>query len=208
MHIEEFEAWSAAYDHFNAALFQGRLPAVVFEYTNRKTVRGFAAPDRYADKDGAASHVVAMNSTLFIDRPLRDTLSTLVHEMTHIEQFEEGTGTRPGYHNRRWGELMKRVGLHPSHDGKPGGRETGQRVTHYVIPGGPFDVAADDLLSTGWIIRFAQRTGAADKAAPKGRTAFSCSACLAKAWAQDPQRVLYCGCTPVPMLMHAAVASL
>jgi hypothetical protein len=32
---------------------------------------------------------------------------------------------------------MKGIGLQPSTTGEPGGKETGQSVTHYVLPGGP-----------------------------------------------------------------------
>jgi len=38
--------------------------------------------------------------------------------------------------------MMKRVGLHPSTTGRPGGGETGTRVSHYVIPGGGFERTA------------------------------------------------------------------
>ncbi len=37
---------------------------------------------------------------------------------------------------------MKAIGLHPSSTGKEGGEETGDRVSHYILPDGPFDVAA------------------------------------------------------------------
>jgi hypothetical protein len=54
---------------------------------------------------------------------------------------------------------MKEIGLQPSTIGQPGGKETGQSVTHYIIPGGAF-------LSGLW--------GAAAAAPlPRGRTAGS-----------------------------------
>jgi hypothetical protein len=36
---------------------------------------------------------------------------------------------------------MERIGLMPSATGAPGGRRTGQRMTHYIIRGGLFDRA-------------------------------------------------------------------
>lgn len=50
---------------------------------------------------------------------------------------------------------MERVGLMPSDTGEPGGRKVGQSMTHYIIAGGPFDMACDELLTghfrlSGW----------------------------------------------------------
>ncbi len=42
---------------------------------------------------------------------------------------------------------MERVGLMPSDTGEPGGRKVGQSMTHYIIAGGPFDMACDELLT-------------------------------------------------------------
>jgi len=38
----------------------------------------------------------------------------------------------------KWAEHMRGVGLIPSDTGAPGGREVGQRVTHYIEAGGGF----------------------------------------------------------------------
>jgi hypothetical protein len=45
---------------------------------------------------------------------------------------------------------MKGVGLQPSSTGAVGGKETGHRVSHYVIPGGLFAKAFAELASTRW----------------------------------------------------------
>ena len=58
--------------------------------------------------------------------------------------------------NGVWGEIMKGVGLYPSHNEKPGGRETGFKVSHYVIPGGPFEVACAELLKSGFDISYVE----------------------------------------------------
>jgi hypothetical protein len=65
-------------------------------------------------------------------------LATLVHEMVHLEQDHFGTPSRSGYHNKEWAAWMDRVGLTPSNTGAPGGKRTGQQVTHYIVPDGPF----------------------------------------------------------------------
>jgi hypothetical protein len=45
---------------------------------------------------------------------------------------------------------MKALGLHPSSTGDVGGKETGQRVSHYIIDGGAFDQSFSRLASLGW----------------------------------------------------------
>jgi predicted SprT family Zn-dependent metalloprotease len=96
-----------------------------------------------------------MNPKRFKHRSTQDVLATFVHEMTHLEQTAFGKPTRTGYHNRAWGALMKRVGLYPSSTGEPSGKETGQRVHHYIIAGGPFSIACAALLKTGLTIEYA-----------------------------------------------------
>jgi hypothetical protein len=56
-----------------------------------------------------------------------------VHEMVHVWQHAFGKPSAGGYHNKQWAAKMKAVGLQPSSTGYVGGKETGQRVTHYVI---------------------------------------------------------------------------
>ncbi|EPZ1174197.1 SprT-like domain-containing protein, partial [Escherichia coli] len=83
-----------------------------------------------------------------------DTLSTLVHEMVHVWQhYTPGIKKcRGGYHDRVWGEKMEQIGLMPSNTGLPGGRKTGQQMTHYIIRGGRFQTAVYDLLKSGFSI--------------------------------------------------------
>ena len=49
---------------------------------------------------------------------------------------------------------MKEVGLYPSDTHEPGGKETGQRMGHYVIEGGLFAVAFAKLQATGFRLRW------------------------------------------------------
>ena len=57
--------------------------------------------------------------------------------------------------------MMETVGLVPSATGKPGGKKTGERVSDYVLYGGPFYHAALALIESGfklgWIDRLPVR---------------------------------------------------
>jgi hypothetical protein len=48
-----------------------------------------------------------------------------------------GPPPRRSYHDRQWAAKMKEIGLQPVTIGEPGGKETGQSVTCYILPGGP-----------------------------------------------------------------------
>jgi len=45
---------------------------------------------------------------------------------------------------------MKEIGLQPSSTGEPGGKETGQTVSHYIIPGGRYAKASAKLKAKGF----------------------------------------------------------
>src|SRR5947199_6292043 len=80
---------------------------------------------------------IALNPAHFASRPTAGTLSTLAHEMAHLWQHHFGKAGRNGYHDKEWAAKMRDIGLIPvSHDHP--GKETGQKVSHDIEPGGRF----------------------------------------------------------------------
>jgi hypothetical protein len=73
--------------------------------------------------------------------------------MAHVWQQVHGTPPRRSYHDRQWAAKMKEIGLYPSDTGEPGGNETGQKVSHYITPDGPFVQAFAKLEATGFKLR-------------------------------------------------------
>jgi predicted SprT family Zn-dependent metalloprotease len=145
----QFAAYEAAFGYFNRALFDDALPPVLLNFSRHAKAAGFFAPDRWSRAvDGAKFplaagvvakaprlHEISLNPEL-LERPPRETLATLVHEMAHHWQHTHGKVSRAGYHNTEWAEKMRTLGLEPvSLDGKNG---TGQRVTHTIIEGGAY----------------------------------------------------------------------
>jgi predicted SprT family Zn-dependent metalloprotease len=145
-----------------------------------------------------------MNPDLFLARTDRDTLSTLAHEMCHVWQYGHGEPGRGRYHNAAWADRMEAVGLMPSDTGAPGGKRTGQRVTHYVIDGGPFDRAAAELLATGWAVKRGSTAIRQKRGPDRSKVEFTCGRCGQNAWAKTGAR-LVCGACDQPM--NAAVAA-
>jgi SprT-like family len=189
----EYSAFQAAYDFFNAELFSGTLPAVLITLQRHSKAYGFLAPKKFIGRsDETATHELALNPDHF-GRTDEAILSTLVHEMVHAWQVAHGTPPRKSYHDREWATKMKEVGLFPSSTGEPGGKETGPKVSHYVVEGGPFAQAFARLKASGFELRWQSRADAGErqkKAASK--TKYTCPNCAQNAWAK-PDASLMCG---------------
>ena len=135
----QYRAFQEAYDFFNAELFPGSLHHVLVTLQRHAKAQGYFSPDRFtARTEKAAAHELAMNPDSFTGRTDEEILSTLAHEMAHVWQQSHGTPPRRSYHDQQWAAKMKEIGLRPSDTGQVGGKETGQSVSHYIIPGGAY----------------------------------------------------------------------
>ncbi|KAB1469126.1 SprT family zinc-dependent metalloprotease [Cronobacter sakazakii] len=156
---ETYQELQRAYDFFNEKLFENRLPSCLITLQREKHTYGYFSSKRFVGRTGGNfTDEIAMNPAYFGIRSIEDSLSTLVHEMTHLEQEHYGKPGRRRYHNKEWGAIMLRVGLHPSNTGEPGGKTTGDQMDHYIIRGGLFDKACQELITgkftLSWIDRF------------------------------------------------------
>jgi predicted SprT family Zn-dependent metalloprotease len=189
----EYQAFQRAYDFFNAELFGSTLPDVLVTLQRKARTKGYFSPERFMGRAiSETAHELALNPDHF-GRSEREILSTLVHEMCHVWQKVHGKEPRRNYHDRQWAAKMKEIGLHPSDTGEPGGKETGQSVTHYIIEGGPFAEAFKRLEATGFKLRW--QSLAADPERKKKamtRAKYSCPGCGLNAWAK-PGALLICG---------------
>jgi predicted SprT family Zn-dependent metalloprotease len=189
----EYSAIQNAYDFFNQELFAYKLPQVLVTLQRTSAAYGYFSPERFTSRTNAgAAHELALNPDHF-GRTEEEVLGTLAHEMCHVWQQTHGTPPRRCYHDREWAAQMKAIGLHPSDTAAPGGKETGQAVSHYIVPGGPFHASAVMLKRAGFRIHWTSRTdepAAKKKAASK--TKYTCAECGQNAWAK-PGAKLVCG---------------
>ena len=139
------------------------------------------------------AHELAINPDSFTGRTDESILSTLAHEMAHVWQQTHGTPPRRSYHDRQWAAKMKKIGLQPSTNGESGGKETGQSVTHYVTPEGPYAKAYAKLKARGFQLHWQSAPqGKQAKAKRASKTKFTCPECGQNAWAK-PGALLICG---------------
>lgn len=189
---------NAAFEFFNERLFGGRLPPCLITMQRHRKAYGYFAGGRFGTRDGSeVTDEIALNPSHFRDRTTEQSLSTLVHEMTHLEQHHFGKPSRNGYHNREWAGFMKAVGLMPTDTGEAGGKVTGQRVTHIIAPDGPFARACAALMETGFAMRYVELWDDAQAARTRktkaaSKTKYTCPVCQANAWAK-PGTHLICG---------------
>jgi predicted SprT family Zn-dependent metalloprotease len=201
---QTYGAFESAYAHFNKELFDQQLPLCLITMQRRKHAYGYFSGDRFA-KAGRPNEVtdeIAMNPTYFI-LPVRETLSTLVHEMAHLWQHHFGKPSRGRYHNKQWAAKMNEIGLIPSDTEKPGGKQTGQRMSHYIQEQGAFDVACAAWLALNPDTLYHDRASVhrsglgvdpekVSKIKAASKTRYTCPGCQANAWGK-PDLHLLCG---------------
>jgi predicted SprT family Zn-dependent metalloprotease len=195
--VRTYASLDAAYKHFNRHLFGGLLGPCMITLQRHKGAFGYFVAARMAELDDGEDQAVdeiALNPAAFEGRSPKDILSTLVHEMVHLWQQHYGKPTRNRYHNAEWAAKMKAVGLVPSHTGRPGGRETGQKMSHYIEEGGPYARAYARLESPRVLYRDVHDAGesATRRKKAASKTKYTCPGCEANAWAK-PGMNLVCG---------------
>jgi predicted SprT family Zn-dependent metalloprotease len=200
----EYGSLQKAYDHFNAALFAGELPNVFITYQRKANSAGYFSPDRFSGRvDHLGRHELALNPDGFINKTDEQISQTLVHEMVHNWQHAFGTPAKRKYHNKEWAAKMKAIGLQPSSTGMIGGKETGQRMSDYIIPDGPFVKAFAKLAATGWKLNLQSAHQPGDTPVPTSKVKFICPKCGQNAWGKPDLAILCALCDGRPMLPAA-----
>jgi hypothetical protein len=190
--ITEYQRFQDAYDFFNRELFGGSLPQVLVTLQRHANTSGYFSPERFSGRvEKAAVHELALNPDNFTGRTDELILSTLVHEMAHVWQQTHGKAPRRGYHDRQWAGKMREVGLQPTSTGEPGGMETGQSVSHYIIPDGRYARVYAKLAAAGFQLHW-QSIPAVGSKKKSSKRRFKCPDCGQNAWAK-PGASLICG---------------
>jgi len=183
--LKEYQGFQRAYDFFNRELFAGSLPQVLVTLQRHANTRGYFSPERFKGRiERQTVHELALNPDNFTGRTDEMILSTLVHEMAHVWQETYGDPSRRGYHNRQWAGKMREVGLQPTSTGEPGGMETGQSITHYIIPEGLYAKAYAQLSASGYQLHWQSLPAVGSARKKTSKTKFTCPECGQNAWAK------------------------
>lgn len=218
--VETYAALQHAFEFYNDRLFGGSLPRCLITLQRTRGAFGYFAGNRFAEIDNPQNLTceIALNPAVIARYTTEDNLSTLVHELCHHNQFHFSKKLSRrfkcrSYHDLEWVDGMQRVGLIPSDTGKPGGKKTGTRVSHYIEEGGPFQIVTRELLATGFTLKWADAQfqaivpGGEDSGSQKtdqSKRKFNCPSCGQNAWANHTAR-LVCGnrmCGDEPMQLN------
>lgn len=178
----------------NAKLWDDALPDdVVFTSRTRADHGGHFSPNRYTDRldETVRYHEIALNYDGFTGHDDKFIGAILVHEQCHLWQEVCGRPPSRAYHDRQWATKMEEVGLMPSSTGRVGGKRTGARMSHFIIPGGLYDRVFDELAATGWHFNFQSTIVRGVSKTKKSKATYICPACGANAWAK-PNSHLVC----------------
>ena len=143
----QFRTLDELYSYYNKALFGGALADCIVNMSRHSGTFGFFSAKRWKTEENGEKrlvHEISLNPD-HLDRPFVEWHSTLVHEMVHLWQEDMGHPSRAAYHNKEWAYKMEAVGLVPTDTGAPGGKKTGQHMTHYANPEGEFLKAFNGL---------------------------------------------------------------
>jgi hypothetical protein len=190
----EYKSFQRAYDFFNKELFGGSLPQPLFTLQRQANTAGYFSPERFVGRQESARVAeIALNPDTFLERTDEAIISTLAHEMVHAWQHSFGSPGRGRYHNREWANKMIEIGLHPSATGYPGGRETGQGMTHYIVPGGRFALLYAKLAAKGFALQWQSPADVGGTKRPS-KVKYTCPKCNLNVWGKPEVEVACLKC--------------
>lgn len=191
--LEQFSAFQLAFDYLNNKLFDSKLKPCHLTFSRRAFSGVVFRPNVWKrdTEDDKLLHELCLNP-IELEQPFMFTMSLVVRGMANVWQWERGTPSpSPGYCNRELADKLKEIGLQLSDSGKPGGRETGPWLKHYIIQNSPFTQAIatmpDDYKLPWKNNAIEKMKGSSDK------IAYQCPHCHAKAWGK-PGLKIACGC--------------
>lgn len=191
-----------AYDQINKDLFKGRLPPCVLQFARKPRSLGYFAPQRWSrGVEGEVVHEIALNPDHLRERGTLDALSTIAHEMVHLDQYVDGTAPKRPYHNADFRDRMEAIGLITSDTEEEGGRRVGAKMSHYIEEGGKFDVAACRMIENGFAFTWSSVPSAEPTKKKKSggtRDKYTCPDCDTNVWAK-PETNIMCGDCEVKM---------
>lgn len=151
-----YGCYQAAYDHFNDRLFHGILPGCMITLRSSGGPRVIATfrAGGFVDLAGQVIDEIKINPQRIAIDPPQVTWSIFVHEMVHQWQHHYGKVSESFHrydytHNSQWSRKMRSIGLQPSDTGRPGGKQLGKNMTHYILAGGEFERACEEFIKQG-----------------------------------------------------------
>lgn len=197
-----------AYHAINERFFSGALPGCEIRFSTRQGSEGHYRPGALPSGELCpALDQIAIGAHLSSSK----MIESLAHQACHQYRQHSRQPPRRAYHDQVWAEKMVEIGLQPSSTGLPGGRVTGQKVSHYLLEGGGLSLLIRELHDQGLDINLAAAAGpagAGTRSANKkawARTKYTCAGCNKSVLGGD-QYNLVCGDCQLPLTPEVSTA--
>lgn len=179
-----------AFKLMNGYFFKNSLNIPILSIVRKKGAKGYFRAESFLSKnDENILSEIALNPELFA-RDDKEILSTLLHEMCHLWQYQFGEPSGGNYHNKEFHKKMLECGLE-TYDTLTN-KEVGSHVTHRIVIGGKFDQfykqhIKDDIFLIKTEVRVELKPDV-----KKNKTTYNCENCNFKVWGK-PGLVIICG---------------
>lgn len=189
---KQYKSIELAFDALNKHFFSGQLPDSLIVLHRLNGARGYFRPNSFRERGGdKVVTEISLNPETFDNRTDEEIFGTLLHEMVHAKQHQDGTASRGGYHNGEFAREMERCGLITSDTGEPGGKRVG-RVTHYIQPGGAFEKFIPRLKAEGIEISWQAAKEIKKEVKSRNKTKYTCPECQTNTWGAPGLNII-CG---------------
>ena len=179
------------YNFYNRELFENKLPDVVISFSRDSNVSGVFLPEKWQSNNNPI-HEISINPDYFEANSI-DFHQTIVHEMCHIYQFENGTPGKNGYHNKEFSEIMFSIGLQTSDSGTENGNPTGYKMSDYIIEDGSFVSAFKKIQEHGYTIPSVKPIRSRKKHFGGVRSKYTCK-CGYNIWGKSGLKIMCKNC--------------
>lgn len=198
--VEQFTKYQELVDYFNQELFNKQIPDLIFNLSRHDGAYGFFTNSKIWSNENQYLPEISLNPDYLTPKNLKKMCSTLVHELCHAWQYYFGK-QKPsnGYHNNEFSKKMEEVGLITSNTGTIGGHRVGRKMSHYILEGGAFDIAFNQLDKQAlfpWLN--VNQNSNVNLIVPKrisknkNKTKYVCPVCEAKIWGKA-ELLIICG---------------
>ncbi len=152
----------ALLEWLNRSFYKGDLALPMVTFRTAQKCFAIYVPKKWDHRTGTSRPEFRLNPLLFREAGFEVQCMELLRLMEHLRQ---GKLTRTNYHDQDYAAGMKDHGLQTHRVGAPD-KETGERITLSVIPGGKFETLVSkkaESFAFSWAIRGEEKSAADPK---------------------------------------------
>lgn len=195
--MKDYLTLDVLYDLMNAEFFNATLPKCIITLQRKQNSYGYFHAEKFENKQNKEQikDEIALNPDHF-EREDEKTFATLAHEMCHLWQHHYGEkNSKRAYHNKEWSQKMEEIDLISSSTGEIGGKRTGQKVSHFILKDGKFDIFIQKIIKN-YKLEWKSKKNIQNsvKKRDSSKIKYSCPECSQIAYAKAKQKsFLICG---------------